>query len=109
MSYLNEVVDTYHLRQHIHFNCRVTKANFDSLTQRWIITTNTGETIRARFTISCTGYFRYDAGFTPNIEGMADFEGNIFHAQKWPADYPLKDRRVVVVGSGASACAHVYV
>ena len=108
MGYLNEVVDTYDLRQHMRFNCKVAKANFDSLTQRWVITLNTGKTISARFVISCTGYFRYDTGFTPDIKGMADFQGEIFHSQTWPSEnYPLKDRRVVVVGSGASTCVHV--
>ena len=73
------------------------------------MTTSSGDSICARFAIRCTGYYRYDSGFMPDIPGMADFQGDIIHTQKWPADYPLKSRRVVVVGSGASACVCVRV
>ena len=105
MEYLNDVVDTHKLRQYMRFDSKVAKADFDSATQHWTLTTHAGDTVCARFVINCTGYFRYDTGFTPNIEGMADFKGDIFHSQKWPEEYSLAERRVVVVGSGASACS----
>ena len=57
----------------------------------------------ASWLFCATGYYRYDAGFTPHFEGMADFRGTIVHPQHWPEDLDYAGKRVVVIGSGATA------
>ncbi|MBN8870668.1 MAG: NAD(P)/FAD-dependent oxidoreductase [Solirubrobacterales bacterium] len=105
-DYLEETAAEYGIDQHIRFNRRVKAADWDSETARWTVTVDdgSGETrIRSRFLIGCTGYYRYEQGFSPAFEGEEDFEGELFHAQHWPEDLELKGRRFVVIGSGATA------
>jgi cation diffusion facilitator CzcD-associated flavoprotein CzcO len=65
----------------------------------------TGETVRitAGFLLSCTGYYRYDEGYTPELPGIERFGGPVIHPQHWPEDLDYAGRRVVVIGSGATA------
>jgi cation diffusion facilitator CzcD-associated flavoprotein CzcO len=105
-DYLEETAAEYGIDQHIRFNHKVRAADWDSATARWTVTVDEGsdqKRIRARFLIGCTGYYRYDQGFSPAFEGEENFEGELFHAQHWPEDLELKDRRFVVIGSGATA------
>ena len=59
--------------------------------------------IRSRFILSCTGYYDYEQGYTPEFAGVDDFQGEIVHPQFWPEQLDYKDKRVVVIGSGATA------
>ena len=59
--------------------------------------------LTASFLFSCTGYYRYDEGYTPEFEGSEDFAGQIVHPQHWPEDLDYSGKRVVVIGSGATA------
>jgi cation diffusion facilitator CzcD-associated flavoprotein CzcO len=106
-EYLEETAAEYGIDRHVRFGCRVSAADWDSLSARWKVTFTgpTGEagTMRCRFLIGCTGYFRYDRGFDPPFPGEDAFEGDLFHAQQWPEDIEVEGRRVVVVGSGATA------
>lgn len=90
----------------IRFRHRVTAANWESDEGRWAVT-GTGPDgefrIGCRFLLGCTGYFRYDHGHSPALAGEQDFEGDLFHAQDWSDDLQVRGRRVVVVGSGATA------
>lgn len=56
-----------------------------------------------QFLLGCTGYYRYDEGFTPKFEGIEDFAGQVVHPQHWPEDLDYSGKRVVVIGSGATA------
>ena len=94
--------------RHIRFNHRVTAADWSSAESRWHITaerTDTGETVQltAGFLFSCSGYYRYDHGYLPDFAGMDDFGGTIVHPQAWPEDLDVAGKRVVVIGSGATA------
>jgi cation diffusion facilitator CzcD-associated flavoprotein CzcO len=66
---------------------------------------DTGETVelRARFLLCCTGYYRYDEGYTPRLPGIERFAGRVVHPQHWPEDLDYAGKRVVVIGSGATA------
>jgi cation diffusion facilitator CzcD-associated flavoprotein CzcO len=86
----------------------VTRASWSTADARWTVDverTDTGETLQltAGFLYACSGYFRYDEGFTPELPGTERFEGTIVHPQHWPEDLDYAGKRVVVIGSGATA------
>jgi monooxygenase len=58
---------------------------------------------RSKFMVLCSGYYRYERGYMPDFPGMADFKGDIIHPQLWPEGYDYSGKRVVVIGSGATA------
>ncbi len=105
------VIDTareYGVDKKIHFGLKVTAANWDSTEQRWTIHTR-GEkdgssgTWKARFLMLCTGYYNYDKGYKPDFPGEKKFKGQIVHPQHWPEDLDYTGKRVVIIGSGATA------
>jgi cation diffusion facilitator CzcD-associated flavoprotein CzcO len=92
----------------IRFHHRVTRAEWSSADARWTVTaerTDSGETVEltASFLFLCAGYYRYDRGHMPDFEGLDEFGGDVVHAQFWDEDLDYSGKRVVVVGSGASA------
>ena len=83
-------------------------ADWSSAEGLWHLTaqrTDTGETVNltSGFVFSCTGYYRYDHGYQPDFKGMDRFKGSVIHPQAWPADLDFNGKKVVVVGSGATA------
>jgi cation diffusion facilitator CzcD-associated flavoprotein CzcO len=122
MQYLGEVIEENRLGPCIRYRHRIVSAHWSSESASWALEverTDTGE--RQRFTTGflwmCQGYYRHADGYTPQWEGMQDFEGRIVHPQTWPADLDYRGKKVVVIGSGATAatlipaiaadCAHV--
>ena len=122
LRYLGEVIDENDLAPHIRYQHRIVAASWSTDDRLWtldVVRTDTDE--RLRFTTDflwmCQGYYRHAVGYTPDWEGMDDFTGEIVHPQQWPADLDLGGKRVVVIGSGATAatlipniaddCAHV--
>ncbi len=108
LQYIKDTAAESGVDAHIHFNHRITVADWSPQESRWHITaerTNTGETVHltAGFVFSCSGYYRYDHGYLPDFEGMADFAGTIVHPQAWPEDLDVAGKRIVVIGSGATA------
>ncbi|MDI1238056.1 MAG: NAD(P)/FAD-dependent oxidoreductase [Polaromonas sp.] len=97
--------------RHIRFGHRVTGAAWDSQQARWHVTatlTSPGEPARelrfvCRFLFFCSGYYNYEQGHTPAWPGREAFRGRIVHPQHWPADLDYRHRKVVVIGSGATA------
>ncbi len=92
----------------IHFGHRVVSAEFSTAEARWTVAaerTDTGETVRVTcdFLFMCSGYYRYDEGYTPEFEGAERFAGRVVHPQHWPEDLDYTGKRVVVIGSGATA------
>lgn len=105
-AYIEETAETYGIRPHIRFRHRVTGLSWSSEHARWTATLQTENGTRriaASFVFACTGYYAYGAGHTPSWPGMEDFAGRIVHPQHWPEDLDVTGRRVVVVGSGATA------
>ena len=108
LQYIRDTAETEGVDRHIRFNHRIVAADWCSDDARWHITaerTDTGETIELTcgFVFSCSGYYRYDRGYLPDFAGMDRFEGTIVHPQLWPEDLDHAGKRVVVIGSGATA------
>ena len=107
-AYLGDVIDESHLGQHIRYGHRIKTSNWDSSTQRWTVVaerTDTNEERRftANFLWMCQGYYRHRHGYTPDWPGMERFKGRIVHTEEWPEDLDYTGKRVVVIGSGATA------
>ncbi|HEY3890000.1 MAG TPA: NAD(P)/FAD-dependent oxidoreductase [Caulobacteraceae bacterium] len=121
-KYMGEVIEENDLARHIRFNHHVAMASWSSEDSLWTIEgvrKDTEEPVRftCGFLWMCQGYYRHGQGYTPDWPDMDRFEGRIVHPQTWPEDLEYKDKRVVVIGSGATAatlvpamaddCAHV--
>jgi monooxygenase len=108
LDYVRQTASEHGIEQRIRFNHRATRAEFSTADARWIVTaqrTDTQETVRlsAGFVFMCSGYYRYDEGYTPEFSGTERFAGQIVHPQRWTDDIDYTDKRVVVIGSGATA------
>ncbi|MFE5583560.1 flavin-containing monooxygenase [Kitasatospora sp. NPDC056531] len=108
LDYLRQTVAENGLAEHIRFGYRVLSAEFSSAQGRWTVTarhSHTGETAEftARFLFLGTGMYDHDAGFTPEFTGVEEFEGQVAHPQYWPENLDYTGKRVVVIGSGATA------
>jgi cation diffusion facilitator CzcD-associated flavoprotein CzcO len=110
-SILNYVCDTardHGIDRHIRFNHRVKRASWSSRDGVWTVEAEHGpDNAVARFTcnflVLCSGYYDYDEGYTPEFPGRDRFSGRIVHPQKWTPDVEYAGKRVVVIGSGATA------
>jgi cation diffusion facilitator CzcD-associated flavoprotein CzcO len=121
-KYMGEVIEDHHLAEHIRYNHRILSASWSTQDKCWTIEAeDTAAGTRRRFAATflwmCQGYYRHEGGYTPQWPGMENFSGHIVHPQAWPEDLELAGKRVVVIGSGATAativpavagkCAHV--
>ena len=107
-SYINETADEFDVRSKIRLGHRVVAAEWSSEDGQWtadVERTDTGETFQmtCNFIYACTGYYNYDEGYTPEFEGVERFKGTVIHPQHWPEDFDYTGKRVVVIGSGATA------
>ena len=111
-DYLRETVEENGLAKLIRFRHRVVSAQWSSSDAAWSLLVHTSapgsdeittKTIKANWVFACTGYYRYDEGYTPRFVGREDFAGDIIHPQHWPENYDYSGKRVVVIGSGATA------
>ena len=106
LAYVRETAREYHVDRHIRYRHRVVEAAWDSETARWtVIAEHDGSTVTFTCGLlwSCSGYYDYDAGYTPALPGIEQFEGTVVHPQQWPEDLDYAGKRVVVIGSGATA------
>ena len=108
LSYIRTTARRHGVTDHVRCGRRVLRAAFDTAAARWTVEverSDTGEIepITCRFLLMCTGYYRYDHGYTPRFPGTERFAGRIVHPQRWPRDLSCAGQRVVVIGSGATA------
>jgi cation diffusion facilitator CzcD-associated flavoprotein CzcO len=108
LCYLHETVQEYGLQSHIRTGHRVLSADWSSDHALWTLSVHTAAeetavTMTCKFFWVCSGYYRYDQGYTPEFPGSADFLGQMVHPQHWPANLDYAGKRVVVIGSGATA------
>ena len=107
-TYIEDTAEAYGVDRHIRYNHRVVRAAWSSEQGCWAVEAEAGDARRpARFTCTflhtCTGYYAYDAGHAPTWPGMERFRGRIVHPQHWPEDVDYGGKRIVVIGSGATA------
>jgi len=108
LSYIREAAAEYDVEQHIRYQHKVVSASWSSTQSRWLVTAERGDTgeqatISCQFIFSCSGYYDYDQGYTPEFAGIDSFKGQVIHAQHWPEQLDYRGKRVVVIGSGATA------
>ena len=108
LKYLNEAADDYGIRRHIRYSHAVKSASWDTATSRWTVEFEQGSAgdtgrVTCNFLFTCAGYYNYEAGYRPDFPGEAEFQGRIIHPQHWPDDLDYAGKRVVVIGSGATA------
>ncbi len=107
LDYIEATARDYNLVDKISFGWRVVSADFSTETALWTVTLERaqGESkqVTCRWLQSCAGYYSYDAGYRPDFPEEAAFGGQIIHPQDWPQDLDYKDKRVVIIGSGATA------
>ena len=107
-NYLDEAAREFHIAEHIRYRHRARRASWSSEDALWTVEVERGqdrEPVRytCRFLYMCAGYFNYAHGYTPEFPGLERFKGRVVHPQQWTPDIDYEDKRVVVIGSGATA------
>ncbi|MGK0412565.1 MAG: monooxygenase [Polaribacter sp.] len=108
LKYLQEASEEYHVKEKIVFNQKVVSYNFDTSQNLWTVKTINPITkeeqfYTSQFIFNASGYYNYDHGYTPDFPGFEDFKGIFIHPQKWKTNLDYKNKKVVVIGSGATA------
>ena len=108
LQYLKDTATETGVDKRIRFGHRVVRADWSSTDARWhveaeMVGTGARVEFSCTFLFACTGYYRYDHGYLPDFPGRGDFAGAFLHPQAWPSELEYEDRRVVVIGSGATA------
>jgi cation diffusion facilitator CzcD-associated flavoprotein CzcO len=105
--YMGEVIQENDLARHIRYGHKVLSAVWSSRDNLWTLTARRDDGATVRFTANflwmCQGYYRHEEGYTPDWLGMHSFKGVIVHPERWPRDLDYKGKRVVIIGSGATA------
>ncbi|MDO8392037.1 MAG: NAD(P)/FAD-dependent oxidoreductase [Actinomycetota bacterium] len=112
LKYMGEVIDENDLGAHIRYRHHISDASWDSGTNLWTLQAEnlaTGEqlTFTTNFLWMCQGYYQHDKGYTPEWPGMDRFKGQIVHPQTWPEDLDYAGKKVICIGSGATAATVV--
>ena len=101
------MIDEFELMKKIHFQHRVLSADYDSISRKWQVEIEDGnqqkQTWIANFVLGCTGYYNYDQGFQPQFPDQNKFKGQMIHPQHWPEKLDYAGKKVVIIGSGATA------
>lgn len=106
LDYIRDTAAEAGIEQRIRYGHKVTGASWSSEEARWTVgftRDGVASTLTCDFLYLCSGYYRYDQGFTPDFAGMDDFTGQLVHPQHWPTELDYAGKRVVVIGSGATA------
>ena len=107
-EYVEDTAKEYGVLDHVHFGLKATRASWSSADELWTVevlneATGDTDTFTSRFIAGCTGYYNYDKGYRPTFPGEEKFKGQWVHPQFWPEDLDYKGKKVVVIGSGATA------
>ena len=108
LEYIKETARVTGVDKHIRFNHKIVAADWSTVDGHWVVTAHRADTnetfqLTANFIFSCSGYYRYDEGYTPEFPGRDAFTGTIVHPQHWPEDLHYAGKKIVVIGSGATA------
>ncbi|MDQ0080844.1 cation diffusion facilitator CzcD-associated flavoprotein CzcO [Variovorax boronicumulans] len=108
LNYLRETAAQHGIDRKVRFSHRVVRASWSTADACWSVDVEHGPErlplrMRCNFLFLCSGYYRYEAGYTPEFAGIGDYTGRVVHPQHWPEDLDCSGKRVVVIGSGATA------
>jgi cation diffusion facilitator CzcD-associated flavoprotein CzcO len=106
LKYVRDTAAEAGIDRHIRFGHRVVKAEWSTSDSQWTVEAvhdGTPVQVTAKFLYVCSGYYHYDAGYTPDFPGIERFQGAVVHPQQWPEDLDYAGKKVVVIGSGATA------
>ncbi len=106
LAYVKDTAEAFGIDRKIRYRHRVVRASWSSSDALWTVEANVGDEharFTCRFLFMCAGYYDYDAGYTPDFPGMDRYRGRVVHPQKWTKDVDYEGKRVVVIGSGATA------
>ena len=106
LKYVRETARENNIEQAIRFGHKIKCVSWSTDDAQWTVEAEVaGKIVRytCNFLFLCGGYYSYEGGYTPDFPGMADFKGRMIHPQQWPADLDHAGKRVVVIGSGATA------
>lgn len=107
LQYVRDTAQEFGIDRHIRFRQRVRSASWSSEEACWRVEAENGEGATVQYTCDflygCTGYYRYESGYEPKFPGIEDFRGRMVHPQHWPEDLDYAGKKVVVIGSGATA------
>ncbi|MDJ0359039.1 NAD(P)/FAD-dependent oxidoreductase [Rhodococcus sp. H29-C3] len=105
-DYIRDTANTHGIDDHVLYEHRVTGASWSSDDGQWTVEIDAAgspETFTCNFLYLCTGYYSYEGGFAPTFPGLDSFAGEVVHPQEWPEDLDYEGKRVVIIGSGATA------
>jgi monooxygenase len=107
LGYIRETAQEHNIESKVRYRHTVKRLSWSSTDAKWTVEVERGDGQPARFTCNflycCAGYYRYDAGYLPDFPGIDRFKGQLVHPQKWPEGLDYSGKRVVVIGSGATA------
>ncbi|MGA7436651.1 MAG: NAD(P)/FAD-dependent oxidoreductase [Luteibacter sp.] len=107
LKYIHDTAREYSIERLVRFGMRTTHASWSSESSQWMVTARDEDDEEHHFTagflVGCTGYYAYEQGYVPDYPGRESFKGQFIHPQHWPADLSWEGKRVVVIGSGATA------
>ena len=108
LKYLKSAIDDFKIKDKIKFNCKVNHVNFNKSTNKWTIkyfdkSKDQERIIESSIIFSCTGYYNYKEAHLPEYKNSESFKGKIIHPQFWPKNFDYKNKKVAVIGSGATA------
>jgi cation diffusion facilitator CzcD-associated flavoprotein CzcO len=108
LNYVRETAETYGIDKHIRYGHQVKRASWSSEDSTWTVEVEVGPdktpvSLTCGFLFMCSGYYDYAGGYQPDFPGMASFKGPLIHPQQWPKDLDYVGKKVVVIGSGATA------
>ncbi|MEU4422412.1 NAD(P)/FAD-dependent oxidoreductase [Actinoplanes sp. NPDC024001] len=101
--YIEETAEEAGITRHIRFGTRVVRADWSTPDARWTVRTAAGDVYTCKFLYGCAGYYSYTEGYRPDFPGLGEFRGEVVHPQFWPENLDYRGKRVVVIGSGATA------
>jgi monooxygenase len=105
-AYIRETAAESRIDKHIRYRHRVVAADWSDAENIWTVTVESDgqqSEITCSFLFACTGYYNYDEGYSPTFAGAEDFDGTIIHPQHWPEDLDYAGKKIVIIGSGATA------
>jgi len=108
LEYIHEAAKEYAVEENIRYHQRVTRASWSSADSSWTVRTEdpvqgTVSSFSCNFLLMCAGYYQYKQGFTPEFPGRERFRGEVIHPQLWPEGLDYTGKKVVIIGSGATA------